>query len=158
MLTTSDNARLVADVDKALIDMEQLLPSAASNTGAVALRYWLWNRVDGFVKAKCRAIDKEALSAGVLFDHKDNPQAPGTDLEFYRDDHVSIRVEVRTATTRLNINRLKLLLVQSGCISATALDELIDEATTTNAPPHFFRSSLVDDDAPTVKTPADTIY
>jgi len=160
MLTTSEAGRLRSFVDAGLMNLEDLLPTAASNTGAVALRYWLWNWVSKQVQAKVKVADKEAIRVGALFDHKDKPLAPGTNLEIYRDDNVSIGVEVRQPSRRLDINRLKLLLINTGRISESELDEMIDAATNDTAPAHLFRSTLVEGNSgnESHKTVADTLY
>lgn len=160
MLTTTEANLLKSNVDKSLLDMEKFLPTAKSNVGEVALRYWLYNWAERQLASRLRSIDKEAILTGLIFDHKKHPLPAGTDRPLYQDENVAIRVEVKQPGKRIDVPMLRHLLLTGKHISATVLDELIAEATIENAPAHQFKSTLVEGELAQkeITTTRDTIY
>lgn len=144
MLTTTEVNRLKADIDRAVETMEQLLPSPGSNTGTIAVRYWFYNWLERQVEGKLRKVVKEAINAGVLFDHRKHPEAAFTDRSVYADGTTEIRVTVNAPSTRVDVDMLLQLLEKGKFIEHTKLTELVDLATKANSPAHKFSSSLVE--------------
>lgn len=160
MMTTTEVNRLKSQIDKAILDMEELLPtpSGRGNTGAVAVRYWFYNWVERQIEGKLRKVTKEAVAIGVIFDHKKNPEAPFTDRSVYADDTVEIRVAVNAPGTRLDMDLLRFLLTDGGYIDQGTLEGLITKATKVNAPAHRFTATLIEGDRETQVLPRDTLY
>lgn len=159
MMTTTEVNRLKSQIDKAILDMEKLLPEGGrGNTSAVAVRYWFYNWVERQIEGKLRKVTKEAMAVGVIFDHKKNPEAPFTDRSVYADETVEIRVAVNAPGTRLDLDLLRFLLTDGGYIDQGTLEGLITKATKQNAPAHRFTATLVEGSREIDVKPRDTLY
>ena len=158
MLTTTEVNRLKSDIDERLLEMERLLPQSSSNTGETAVRYWFLNWLERQVEGRLRRITKQAISLGVIFDHKKQPEPPFTDRIVFADDTVEIRVKVNAPSTRLNIDRLKALLIEGKHIDHGTLEDYIGRATLEIAPAHHFSSTLVEGSRNHAATPYQQVY
>jgi hypothetical protein len=121
-----------------------MLPSAKSNTGAVALQYWLYNWLSKQVDGKLRTVTKEAIRTGVIFDHKEEPLPGGTVKQVYSDDMVAISVSVNQPTSSVKWDRVRQALVDGGYIGEHDLGDIVHRHTVKNAAAHKFSSVLIE--------------
>jgi len=121
------------------------LPSTKSNSGEVALQLWLWRFVKRMVNGMEADATKEAIRAGVLFDHKANPLPEGTQKQTYTSDVVDISVMVKRASQMLNQDVLKANLRKLK-LTQEQIDNAFDTSMEYKAAPHEFSVVLVETD------------
>jgi hypothetical protein len=145
VLTTTEARRLTSAFDAKLIEMEHMLPSSGTNRGAIALQYWFFNWMTKQLDGKLKRVTKEAITSGVIFDHKKSPLPPQTQKLVYSDDTVHISVTVNAAATRVDWSSVVQELVDRKLVSQSEIDELVSAHTKENAPAHKFTSFLATD-------------
>lgn len=146
MFTATEVNRLKSNVDAMLIQAENMLPNTGTNTGKVALLYWLYRWMERQIEGKFRRVTKDAIECGIIFDHKKAPLPEFTEMSLYKDDWVEVRVVVSAASKQVDLDHLSELLVTGDYITEHQLNLLKIEATKTNKPAHRFSAVLMGDE------------
>ena len=118
------------------------MPRSGNNGESYAWDYFIATKIEKFGKAKKEAAQKAAIKNGVMFDHEKSPRPPGTDEAIYSGDVVSIRCAVKNAASKVDVTKLRQLLISRGLVSGSTLDALIEQVTTKNREPHTFTCEL----------------
>jgi hypothetical protein len=119
-------------------------PSRAMDKPAVAMRYHLATTRAREDNAEKESATKAAVASGVLFDHKANPEEPGTNRVVYDDGTVHIVVKVASAGERLDGPAFLEALVTVLKVPPAKLQRLVAKHTHPTAAAHSFTSSLVE--------------
>jgi hypothetical protein len=147
MLTSTEANRLTSAIDKMLMNVGKTngtkLPASKSNTGDIALQYWLATVVSRFANNLMKKATKDAIKAGVIFDHKRDPLGPNIHRQLYNSDVVTISIETRNEGTRVDTETLRKELTKRG-VKDGVLDAAWAAAIKKSAAPHFFSATLVE--------------
>lgn len=121
------------------------MPKSGDNREPLAWDMWLGYHLARLADKRKSIAEEAAVKAGLIFDKKTHPRPSGTKEVLFNGDLVSIAVEVRKSSTRVDVDKLLAFLV-SKKVSAKLLDEAILQATYENRPPHIFDPVLIVDD------------
>lgn len=148
MISATDANKLRSGIDKALLNIGKTngtkLPQSKSNSGQAALQYWLATMVVRFANNMMKKATADAIKEGVIFDHKKHPLPAGVNKMFYQSDVVNVVIETRAASTRVDLDKLRTKLREAK-VKDTVIDEAFAGATVSNAPPHLFHATLVEE-------------
>jgi hypothetical protein len=93
----------------------------------------------------CKAnAEDAAVKAGLILDKEANPRPSGTKEVLFNGELVSISLEVRKASTRVDVDKL-IAFLASKKIPAALLTEAVDYATFETRPAHVFDPVLITD-------------
>ena len=123
------------------------MPKSASNKEPAAWELWVSHHVLALANKRREQAEKEAILAGVIFDKDKNPRSGGTREVLYSGDVVSVALEVRNGSTRVNPVAFQEYLRNHG-VSAKLLKEAEEAATTTTKPAHVFSTMLITNGGP----------
>ena len=87
--------------------------------------------------------EKEAIKAGVIFDHRKEPLTAGVEKQCYSSDVVNVNVKTSNPGTRLDKDMLVEVLLKKG-VKKELLEACIEQATVETNPPHRFSAVLVE--------------
>lgn len=111
-----------------------------SNVAMIAWEYYVAKRLDTMASARRKEATKQAVEAGVIFDHEKHPREAGTTDKVYEDENILILVSVSSPSTSYNAQKLIAFLEAS--LDAQGL-ELLEEAkrlaVTVRRPAHEFK-------------------
>src|SRR5262252_1923957 len=112
------------------------------NRAPIAYKFAVARMVRRIAGALYETATKEALDAGVLFDHKKSPLASGVVKTLYQDDVVTVTCTTSTPHDLLSRTKLRELLHERFGITAAEFDKLMKDSTTKSAAPHVFNASI----------------
>lgn len=124
---------------KATLDVK--MPRNTSNKAPYAWAYWLAWHVAAMANKRKETAEAEAVKAGVLIDKVNDPRPETTRETIYNDD-VSIMLEVRRSSPKVNIDRFVDELVKAK-VPRRIIDAARQEATTYTRAAHVFTPTLV---------------
>lgn len=149
-LTPRRRNELIDAINVAFKDIGNVAPTkpprTKSNQGPAAWEYFVARHLEGLAAGRIKQAKREAISAGVIFDHEKQPREPGTNEMIYTGEQVGVWLEVREPGTRIDTVRLVEHL-QSKKVAQKVIDEAVAYATVTNKPAHVFRVSLLTNEA-----------
>lgn len=122
------------------------MPKSENNHESLAWDYWRSKHVLSLAEKAKEAAEKACVVAGILPDKDKNPLPAGTREIVYNGDIVSIAVEVRNGSTRVDAKKLCELLAAKG-VKQSLIDEALAASSTMSKPPHIFTPILITSDS-----------
>jgi hypothetical protein len=116
-------------------------PPSKRNDASIAWEYWLASFLSSAAEKKRRAVEKEAIKAGVLIDKEKKPEPVGTDRVVYPGDIVNIRLEVREGRTSIDANKMAEYLVSKG-VKQKLVEDAMNHAEVKTRPAHVFTATI----------------
>jgi hypothetical protein len=120
------------------------MPKNTSNKAPYAWEYLISCHLASLANKRKEQAEKAAVKAGVLIDKDKNPQPPGTREVIYNDD-VSITMEVRMPSIRVDVDVMIEYLIEKAGVKETIVYDAEAAATKANKPAHVFTAHLVGD-------------
>lgn len=117
------------------------MPRNESNKAPYAWEYFVSCHLASLANKRKDQAEKAAIRAGVLIDKERNPQPPGTREVIYNDD-VSILVEVRAPSERVDVDDMMEYLIKAG-VKESVVYAAREKAVKLNRPAHVFLANLV---------------
>jgi len=117
------------------------MPQTTKNTDAIAWELFIAQHIARIAEARKDEAHKEAVKAGVLFDHKSNPKDMGTH-SIYTGDIVSYICKVNSPPSRLDTKMLRSELLKAG-VSQEVVNKCYARSTKELAGAHSFVGTLV---------------
>lgn len=117
------------------------MPRSKGNLEPLAWRWHVTSHLKRIAEAAQRKAGREAIVAGVIFDHEKKPLAQGTNALVYAGDVVEISVEVGTPAVRFDAAAF--LVDVAAHVPPKVLAKLTELHTHENRAPHKFSSSLI---------------
>ncbi|HXI76437.1 MAG TPA: hypothetical protein VNH21_04840 [Steroidobacteraceae bacterium] len=108
-----------------------------------ALRYHAARELASAAEKEKEAATKAAVKSGVLFDHRAEPEPPGTTRQIYDDGVVRIMLRVVEPIEKLDGEAFSAALLAALPKQAAVIKRLLAKATVKLPPAHTFTSSLV---------------
>lgn len=121
----------------ALSDRRQ---AATSNKAMVAWELFIANHLASMANARRKKARELAVEAGVIFDHEEYPEEPGTNRTVYENDSLVITVSVNVPAKRIDGD--KLLEYLSDHVDSRLLEKAEKHATRVTRPAHEFRATI----------------
>lgn len=118
------------------------IPKGKGNKCAIAWNLYRTYILQSYATAMYNDAKKDALKAGVLFDHEKNPMEPGTKARIYDDTIVCVDVEVRSPYEQIDAKKMAAFLSGRGVPQAD-LDAALKFASSMTKAPHVFRAGLI---------------
>jgi len=122
-----------------------ICPPSKSNVALIAYEFVVAQFLRKQADARFEQATREAVKAGVIFDHKKEPLAGGVTQVLHNSDVAVITVVTKAPATRFDkdlfIAKAKLLVPAS---KHEAFEQLVYDCTKLNAVPHTFTSAFVD--------------
>jgi hypothetical protein len=145
MLTISQANAKTTSITDAFADIgntgETVMPRSKAFLDPIAWRFLVAKLLRKAAEAEEGAAIKEAIKAGVLFDHKKNPEESDTARVVY--DGEAVRIDLTVGTGRAGIDHDKFV---AGLVLAKVdpklLARLALNCATVTAPPHSFVAVL----------------
>lgn len=122
------------------------MPKSGNNREPVAWELWVAHHLTSLANKRKANAEDAAIKAGVIFDKEKNPKPPGTKEATFSGEVVTVSVEVRKPTTRVNVDKLLAFLAATKKVSRSTLDAAVEHATETNRAAHVFDTMLITDD------------
>lgn len=147
-LTTSVKNRLLDAINVAFdavgFDIHTKMPrtSKGDNKAPVAWEYFVSNHLMTRARARFEAARKQAVQAGVIFDHEKFPREPGTIETVFTGEHVSVLLTVNNPATRIDADKLCAYLIEKG-VKPKLVEAAYTHATEKSRPAHVFRVALL---------------
>lgn len=120
------------------------MPRSRRNLEPIAWEYLAAKHLAKIATARYEKAAREAIKAGVLFDHKAEPQPEGTSSVVYDGDVVRIVLSVTAGRPSIDHDSFCDDLAKRG-VDAKILNSLTAKHTSPGSPPHTFTPSLVTD-------------
>jgi len=117
------------------------MPKSRRNDEPFAYEVFCAKHLRRIAEARETKAVKEAVKAGVMFDHEKKPMAVGTTALVYAGEVVEIGVSVTAPATRLDADAFCAALVKAGMKEAT-VTRLRSASTVDNRAPHKFVATL----------------
>jgi hypothetical protein len=117
------------------------MPKSKKNTEAVAWELFTASLLLRVADARKAAAQKNAVTAGVIFDHAAHPMPPGTNALVYAGDVVEIAVGVTAPLERYDVPGLLGALAKAGVPPKTLAKAVKAHCDTTRAA-HTFKATL----------------
>ena len=144
-LSSRDKNRIVDRINTAIMKLgftnNTLIPPAKDNRGPIAVKLWVAYHLASFATKYKESAEWEAVQAGVIPDKEKAPLPPGKHGAIYDDGVVSVGLEVRNPSTRVDAKKLVAILEEAG-IPRKVLDEAMRQATNTGRGAHVFTPTL----------------
>jgi len=112
------------------------------NRAHIAYKFAVARMVRRIAGALYETATKEALEAGVLFDHKKQPMKSGQIKVLYQDEVVTVTCTTSTPHDLLNRVKLRELLHERFGVTGAEFDKLMKDSTSPSAAPHEFNASI----------------
>ncbi len=122
--------------------MRQFPASRTKARDAAALAYYQAGVTKRRALSDANMATKDAIKAGVMFDHVKYPREPGTDCVVY-DGDVRIALKVGEQGEKLDVPAFIASLVAEG-VKPSLIKRLASKHTYPTAAPHIFTASLVE--------------
>lgn len=116
-------------------------PRSKDNRALIAWEFFTSYVLKACAQARYNKAAKEAVKAGVIFDHEKDPSPVGTKTVCYAGDQITVSVEVRQPYEKVDPDKLCSYLRGKG-VSQQYLDEARAYATSMTKAPHVFRAEL----------------
>jgi hypothetical protein len=117
------------------------MPASDSNLDPVAWDLFVAQHVNALASKRKEAAEKRAAAEGVIPDKEKNPQPGGTKAVVYEGDNISVLLEVRSSSDRVNAATMFDYLLDKG-VDVKLLNDALAKATTKTRPAHVFSSYL----------------
>ena len=118
------------------------LPKGKGNTAPIAWEFFVSHVLNSYAAARYNAAKREAVKAGVIFNHEKDPLPAGTKQDVYNDGVVRVSVEVRSSYEQVDAKKMAAFLAGKG-VKQKDIDDAIAFATTQTKCPHVFRADPV---------------
>ena len=122
------------------------MPKSDSNLEPLAWELYVAKHVLSLAEKRKDKAELEAAKAGLINDKEKNPKPAGTREIIYTGNVVSISVEVRNPSPRVNVTKVLEYLVAKK-VDAKLLADAVEQATTYTKPAHVFTPILITNDA-----------
>jgi hypothetical protein len=120
------------------------MPRSGDNREPIAWELWLGYHLARLASKRKANAEDAAVKAGLILDKEANPRPSGTKEVLFNGELVSISLEVRKASTRVDVDKL-IAFLASKKIPAALLTEAVDYATFETRPAHVFDPVLITD-------------
>lgn len=151
-LTTTLRNRLIDSINVAFdaigVDPPTKMPrlKKADNRSPAAWEYFIASHIASRARKRLDVAKAHAIEAGVIFDPTKAPRTEGTNEQVFSGEHVSIWLTVRTAATRVDVDKLCDYLTKNG-VKTELVAKAYNQAKYKSSPAHEFKVSLVANDA-----------
>ena len=125
--------------------VQRQMPKSKNNSEGAAWRLFLSQRMKSFAEAFNKQAVKDAIAAGVLFNHSKAPKPAGIDEDIYSGDVIRVNVKTKNGSVTLDSKAFLAEAAYELKLSAAqraSLLQLQEKHTKTNAAPHTFTASL----------------
>jgi hypothetical protein len=122
------------------------MPKSGDNREPIAWDMWLGYHLATLAKKRKANAESAAVKAGLIFDKEKNPRPTGTKEVLFNGELVSIAVEVRKSSTRVDVDKLIAFLAGKK-VPPGVLAEALEQASYETRPAHIFDPVLISDDA-----------
>lgn len=122
------------------------MPKSDNNLEYLAWELLVAKHVLSLAEKRKDNAENAAAKAGVINDKEKNPKPAGTREIIFSGNVVSVSVEVRNPSSRINVVRVTDYLTAHG-VSQKLIDEAVEQATTMTKPAHVFTPILITNDA-----------
>lgn len=129
----------------ATVAMPAVAGSPVSNTEPVAWRLFVSQRLKSYAEAFNKTAVKDAVAAGVLFDHSKKPKPAGVDEVVYHGDVVQVDLKTKNGSRVVDMDAVMAAIPALFELSASEekkLAALVAKHTKINNPPHTFTATL----------------
>ena len=123
-----------------------LPPRSSENTASIAWDLFVSNHLLALAKKRKDVAHSNAVRAGIIFDHIRQPRTPDDSGMIYTGDQVGVYLVVRNPGKRVNVDKLRDMLIHTWKIDESVIDTAIHNATEESKPAHEFKVSLITDD------------
>jgi predicted lipoprotein len=120
------------------------MPASGNNREPIAYELWLAHQLATLANKRKTRAEAEAVKAGIINDKEKEPKPAGTREVLFNGDVVSVQLEVRQPTTRVDHEKLVDFLVNKG-VNLKWLQEAVEHASTETRPAHVFSTMLITD-------------
>ena len=144
MPTNKEIAKLKEDIKKGVAHVANKLPDSfkgVSNSEYIALELYFSKELLKQAEERNKLAIQSAIEAGVMFDHKIEPRADGTNEIIYPGKHVSVLLTVKTGSVRMDKNAFISALIKRG-VNTKIITAAETEATTRATGAHTFTPTL----------------
>lgn len=145
-LDAARSATLTETINSAFAGIGQgapvTMPRSKLNTEPVAFELFTARLLVKFAKAREEKAIKAAIKAGVMFDHKADPEPDGTARVVYDGDVVRVDLKVGSGREGVDHDAYVDSLAKAG-VAPALLKRLATKHATVTAAPHSFSASLV---------------
>lgn len=126
------------------LSAETKMPRAkkGDNQAPIAWELYVSDHLMRLAKARNDAARRQAIDAGIMFDHERNPREPGTNEQLYNGEHVAVWVIVNKGSTRVDYNKMVTYLASHG-VNQKVIDGAVLFGTSVTRPAHSFKVALV---------------
>lgn len=145
MLSSVEAAKLINAINVAFDKIGKVngtaMPKSDNNLDSTAYDLFIADHLARRAKSRKDEAHKNAVNAGVLFDHTKEPREPGN-YALFSGDIVAFTCNVKSPASFLDAKTLRTLLIKQG-MPAELVDKLIAQATSKRAPAHTFTGALM---------------
>lgn len=117
------------------------MPPSTKNTDPVAWELFVAQHLTKVAEGRRKKAHASAIASGVIFDHTENPRAPG-DYAIYECDILSFQCNVKNPASVVDPKKLQAELIKAG-VDAMLIQKCVASATTQRAAPHTFTGALI---------------
>lgn len=118
------------------------MPRSGNNLEPLAWDLFVAKHLFSLAEKRKDSAEWAAVKAGLIIDKEKNPKPPGTREVIYNGDIVSISLEVRSGSMRVNAKIMREYLI-SKSVSQKLIDEAEAAASTATRPAHVFTPILI---------------
>jgi hypothetical protein len=118
------------------------MPKSGNNLEPYAWDLWLAHHVLSLATKRKEQAEKAAIAAGVIIDKEKHPRPGGTREVVFNGDVVSVSLEVRYPSARVDAVKMAEYLTAHG-VSSTVVSDAMSHATTMTKPAHVFSTMLI---------------
>jgi hypothetical protein len=119
-----------------------LMPTSKHNTESHAWNYLIASKIESYGKKLKETTRKEAIKAGVMFDHEKTPREPGTNTAIYTGDVVTINCAVKMPSTTFDHKQFSASLLSAGLMSEE-IENIFAASFKASRPAHTFTAELL---------------
>lgn len=122
------------------------MPQSPSNNEHIAYELHIALALARLAEGRKKHAMKEAVKAGIIFDHEKEPKPAGTKETLFNGSVVQVDVSVKTPTSRFDHNKfIDDLLATFITLPREEVEALVFKHTYLNRPAHTFTTELVSD-------------
>ena len=119
-----------------------LMPQSKHNRETLAWNYMVASKIEKFGRGMKDNAKKEAIKAGVLFDHETAPLSPGTDMNVFRGDVVSINLTVKKPAQTFDYSAFRIAMSKAGLFT-DAVEGIAAASFKESRPSHTYIAELL---------------
>jgi hypothetical protein len=120
------------------------MPPSERNDEPIAYELWLAHHLASLANKRKQQAEASAVAAGIINDKEKEPKPAGTREVLYNGNVVSVQLEVRQPSTRVDADKLLNYLTQRG-VNIKLLQEAVAQASSETRPAHVFSTMLITD-------------